>query len=75
METNAGLLVASTIREVNAGDESEAYFRTMLETAPDAMIIVDERGRIAIVNRRAEDMFGYTRAELLGHAVNRYRPG
>ena len=51
VNTNAGLLVASTIREVNAGDESEAYFRTMLETAPDAMIIVDERGRIAIVNR------------------------
>ena len=74
VNTNAGLLVASTIREVNAGDESEAYFRTMLETAPDAMIIVDERGRIAIVNRQAEDMFGYTRAELLGHEVEMLLP-
>jgi protein-histidine pros-kinase len=74
VNTNAGLLVASTIREVNAGDESEAYFRTMLETAPDAMIIVDERGRIAIVNRRAEDMFGYTRAELLGHEIEMLLP-
>jgi len=74
VETNAGLLVASTIREVNAGDESEAYFRTMLETAPDAMIIVDERGRIAIVNRQAEDMFGYSRAELLGHEVEMLLP-
>ncbi len=74
VETNAGLLVASTIREMNAGDESEAYFRTMLETAPDAMIIVDERGRIAIVNRQAEDMFGYSRAELLGHEVEMLLP-
>jgi len=74
VNTDAGLLVASTIREVNAGDESEAYFRTMLETAPDAMIIVDERGRIAIVNRQAEDMFGYTRAELLGHEVEMLLP-
>jgi PAS domain S-box-containing protein len=74
VNTNVGLLVASTIREVNAGDESETYFRTMLETAPDAMIIVDERGRIAIVNRRAEDMFGYTRAELLGHEVEMLLP-
>ncbi len=74
VNTDAGLLVASTIREVNAGDESEAYFRTMLETAPDAMIIVDERGRIAIVNRQAEDMFGYTRAELLGHQVEMLLP-
>jgi PAS domain S-box-containing protein len=46
----------------------------MLETAPDAMIIVDERGRIAIVNRQAEDMFGYTRAELLGHEVEMLLP-
>ena len=74
VNTDAGMLVASTIREVNAGDESEAYFRTMLETAPDAMIIVDERGRIAIVNRQAEDMFGYTRAELLGHEVEMLLP-
>ena len=74
VNTDAGLLVASTIRELNAGDESEAYFRTMLETAPDAMIIVDERGRIAIVNRQAEDMFGYTRAELLGHEVEMLLP-
>ena len=66
--------MASIIREVNAGDESETYFRTMLETAPDAMIIVDERGRIAIVNRQAEDMFGYTRAELLGHEVEMLLP-
>ena len=74
VDTNAGLLVASTIRQVNAGDESEAYFRTMLETAPDAMIIVDERGRIAIANRQAEDMFGYSRAELLGHEVEMLLP-
>jgi PAS domain S-box-containing protein len=74
IDTDAGLLVASTIREVNADDESETYFRTMLETAPDAIIIVDDCGRIAIVNRRAEDMFGYTRAELLGNAVEMLLP-
>mgnify|MGYP001825847882 FL=1 len=46
----------------------------MLETAPDAMIIVDERGRLAIVNRQAEDMFGYTRADLLGREVEMLLP-
>ncbi len=74
VNTDAGLLVASTIRELVTGDESETYFRTMLETAPDAMIIVDESGRIAIVNRQAEDMFGYSRAELLGHPVEMLLP-
>ncbi len=74
IDSSDGLLVAGTIRELNTGDESEAYFRTMLETAPDAMIIVDEHGRIAIVNRQAEDMFGYQRAELLGHKVEMLLP-
>lgn len=69
IDTEAGMLVASTVREVNAVDESEAYFRTLLESAPDAMIIVDGRGRIAIVNGQAEKMFGYGRDELLGQPV------
>lgn len=74
IDSSDGLLVAGTIRELSTGDESEAYFRMMLETAPDAMIIVDENGRIAIVNRQAEDMFGYQRAELLGHEVEMLLP-
>ena len=74
IKTEQGILVASTVREVNATDESEAYFRTMLESAPDAMIIVDDRGKIAIVNAQAEDMFGYRRDELLGHRVERLLP-
>ena len=74
IKTEEGILVASTIREVNAVDESEAYFRTMLESAPDAMIIVDDRGKIAIVNARAEDMFGFSRDELLGHRVEMLLP-
>jgi len=74
IKTKEGILVASTVREVNAADESDAYFRTMLESAPDAMIIVDDRGKVAIVNARAEDMFGYGRDELLGHRVEMLLP-
>jgi PAS domain S-box-containing protein len=32
-------------------DESEAYFRTLLESAPDAMIIVDDSGKIRLLSR------------------------
>ena len=50
-------------------DESEAYFRTLLESAPDAMIIVDGRGRICCrQSGRPRTMFGYGRDELLGQA-------
>jgi len=74
INTEAGLLVASTVREVNAADESEAYFRTILESAPDAMIIIDDKGKIAIVNAQAEEMFGYGRDELLGQKIEMLLP-
>ena len=50
---------------LEAGD----LFRQLLESAPDAIIIVDSDGNILLVNRMAEVMFGYDRAELMGKAV------
>ena len=50
-------------------DESDAFFRTLLESAPDAMIIVDVTGKIAVVNSQTEQMFGYDREEMLGQTI------
>jgi formate hydrogenlyase transcriptional activator len=41
----------------------------LLESAPDAMVIVDREGRIAFVNSHTERMFGYAPTELLGQSV------
>lgn len=41
-------------------------FKGLLEAAPDAMFIVDERGRIILINSQVEELFGYERRELLG---------
>ncbi len=48
---------------------SETRFRTLLELAPDAIVIVDQQGCINLVNARAEQWFGYTREELIGRAI------
>ncbi len=74
VESKEGLLVASTVREVDAPMGSESYFRTLLETAPDAMVIVDSDGRISIVNSQTEQMFGYSRRELLGNPIEMLLP-
>lgn len=73
--TGAGeLLVASTVREVDSISGSEAYFRTLLETAPDAMIIVDDDGVMSVVNSQTETMFGYKRTEMLGKPIEMLLP-
>jgi PAS domain S-box-containing protein len=55
-------------------DESEAYFRVLIESAPDAMVIVSEGGDIEIVNQQAERMFGYRRDEMLGQKIEMLLP-
>jgi PAS domain S-box-containing protein len=47
----------------------ETRFRELLEAAPDAIMQVDAEGRIILLNRVTEAMFGYTRDELLGQPV------
>jgi PAS domain S-box-containing protein len=48
---------------------SEERFEALLEAAPDAVVIADGDGRIELVNRQTETMFGYRRDELLGRHV------
>lgn len=72
--TDDGLVVTSTVRSIDSGDDSEAYFRHLLESAPDAMVTIDEEGKIAIVNGQAVEMFGYDRDSMLGQPIELLLP-
>jgi PAS domain S-box-containing protein len=69
LELEGGRLAMSAIRDISERRQAEQRFRSLLESAPDAMVIVDRSGRIAIVNGQAERLFGYARAELLGQPI------
>jgi PAS domain S-box-containing protein len=54
--------------------EAEQQFRGLIESAPDATVIVDEHARIVLVNARTEELFGYPREELIGESVETLLP-
>src|ERR1700752_1978129 len=48
---------------------SDAVYRTLVDSAPDGIVIVGQEGRIVVVNSQTEKLFGYERAELLGQPI------
>jgi PAS domain S-box-containing protein len=62
-------LVARLLRRDKLLVGSEKRFRALLESAPDAMVIVDWHGHITLVNAQTERLFGYDREELIGQNV------
>lgn len=69
VHTDDGLLVTAAVRDVTERRKAEQKFRGLLESAPDAMVIVDGEGRMVLVNAQTEKLFGYERAELIDQRV------
>ena len=53
---------------------AETHLRSILATVPDAMVVIDEKGRILSFSAAAEKMFGFSEAEILGENVSILMP-
>jgi len=61
-------------RDITQRKQEESKFRNLLESAPDAIVIVNGAGGIEIVNAQTEKLFGYSRKEMLGQPVETLIP-
>jgi PAS domain S-box-containing protein len=87
MASAEGILVTGAIRDISIRKAAEAHlaqtesrYRGLLEAAPDAMVVIDQSGAIVLLNTQLENLFGFTREELLGQTIellipSRFRDG
>ncbi len=74
LETPEGPVIMASIRDTTERRKTEARFRSLLDSAPDAMVISNKDGVIELTNRQAERLFGYARAEMVGQRVDMLIP-
>ena len=81
LKSDDGILVTAAIRDINVRKEAEKHlaqmeckYRGLLEAAPDAMVVVNQGGKIVLLNLQAEKQFGYSRDELIGQKVTNIIP-
>lgn len=53
---------------------TDITFHLIVESAPNAVLLVNEQGRIAYINRQSESLFGYASVELIGQPVEMLIP-
>jgi PAS domain S-box-containing protein len=74
LETEEGTLALAAIRDITERKKSEEKFKGLLESAPDAMVIVGQDGKIQMVNAQIHNIFQFERNEIEGMPIEKLIP-
>ncbi len=74
----AAVVLGLAVRSINSAQEALKRnlkrFEGLLESAPDGVMIVNKMGNVELVNNEVENLFGYTRKEVIGKPINMFVP-
>ena len=73
-ELNVQQELALAQNPAGAAAEGEAKFRALMESASQAIIAINHKGTIEVVNYKAEELFGYARGEMIGQRLEMLLP-
>jgi PAS domain S-box-containing protein len=69
IKTDEGSFVLAAVVDITERKRAEERFRAVVESAPSAMVMIDQKGKIVLVNKLTEKLFGYAREELLDQSI------
>jgi protein-histidine pros-kinase len=69
IEIPSGRMILAVVIDITERKKAEERFRLVVESAPNAMVLINSEGRITLVNSQTEKLFGYSRKELIGLGV------
>src|SRR6185503_1187784 len=75
LQTSGGAFVLAAVVDITERKRAEERFRLAVESAPNAMLMVDDQGKIVLANVQSEKLFGYSKQELLHQSIEMLVPG
>lgn len=74
IERNGELFILSSVIDISSQHKAEERFKAAVDAAPSGMLMIDSQRKILMINKKIEEIFGYSRSELLGQSIETLVP-